>query len=256
MPISKNIFRRGRGAMAGVLAIGCLVGAGAAGEAWRVTAETVGNAEQPAIAESGSGWTKPDKGFRHFHGTKRAVLVEQVAAYLGVSKEEIEKVAQSHPGGWRLVVQAAPYAKVSGKKLADVVAYKASGATWAQTAQHFGVKLEDVQNARKQWMEEQRQKAKDAWVTRLANYLGVPKAEVEQVAQSQEGGGRLVMMAAPIAKLSGKRLADVVAYLANGATIEEAAEHFGVKMDALQNERKQWMKGKGRHGFAHAFPRG
>jgi len=227
--------------VSGGLAIGCLVGAGVAGGAWMAAATTVNDAVQTATVQD-----DPDRLNRPvtiFHKVKREAVLERIAAYLGVSKEEVEKVAQAHKNGWRLVVQAAPIAKLSGKPLADVVAYKASGATWKDTEKHFGVELEDVQNARKQWMEAQRQEAKDAVVSRLAEYLGVSKAEIEQVIQSQEGRWHLVVKAAPIAKLSGKPLADVVAYLANGATMEEAAEHFGVELNAIKEEREKGMSG-------------
>lgn len=199
----------------------------------------------PALAESSSPATVPGptQAAASAHHARRGHHLRQLGkylgGYLGLSAEQVGDLVKQY--GPRKLVVAAPLAKLSQRPVAEVIALKTDGNTWKDVAETLRLSPEQVRaEAENMWValrEAAKQDAAAQLATALAGYLEAPAGDVQQLILQK--GARTVLAAAPLAKLSRKPVADVIALKTADNEWKDVAETLGLTPEQVRTEMKK-----------------
>lgn len=209
----------------------------------------------PALAASAPapGAPRPTESAAAGHQARRAQHLRQLAAhldgYLGLTSEQVAGLV-SQFGPVRLLA-AAPLAKLSGRSVPDVIALKTADRGWRDVAASLGLSREQVRDETKRMhaalREARRQAGFGRFAAALAGYLDAPAGEVEQTVRQH--GARAALAAAPLAKLGGRTLSDVIALKAADGGWKQVAEQLGLSPEQVRAEiRRLHAEMKRLHG--------
>ncbi|MCF6411195.1 hypothetical protein [Pseudalkalibacillus salsuginis] len=138
------------------------------------------------------------------------------------------------------VFQAAHIARLSKKRIEEVLTYYKKSKSWEQTAEHFGVSPEKVAEHRAKWKAHKKQfeQHKEEILGFLEKYTNKDVSELKGYLKEDVRLHHLVK-AAVVAKLSDKDLKAVIQYKKQGHSREEMMNHFNVNHDEMDAEMKK-----------------
>ncbi|PFZ24099.1 hypothetical protein COM22_24955 [Bacillus wiedmannii] len=152
-----------------------------------------------------------------------------------ISEEEmqsLEKLGYNKHAIWK----AAHIAKMSKKKIKDVLAYYKQNKSWEKTAQHFGV---DPSKLKKHHMNKE---TKKALLQELANMQKATPDGLKQKMKEYNIGLRQLTVLTIISQKSNTPLDDVLKMKRDGMDIKQIAEKLNVKKEDIRAEMIKLVK--------------